>query len=147
MRRSEQPWQTLRSRAHRSNETSAEAKLWQHLRNRQLGGWKFVGQAPVGAYFGDFLCRELKLVIEVDGPSHGESHEVAADADRTRELEAQGYRVLRITNTDIFENLDGALDWLLRAIEKTRATEVEQAPAPHPDPLPRQVQGRGRGER
>ena len=55
--RSQQPWRTNRSRVLRSQPISAEVKLWARLRNRQLGGLKFVRQAPVGRYFADFLPR------------------------------------------------------------------------------------------
>jgi very-short-patch-repair endonuclease len=69
--RGEQPWRTSRARALRSQPISAEAKLWAKLRNRQLGGFKFVRQAPIGPYFADFLCRERKVIVEVDGGTHG----------------------------------------------------------------------------
>jgi very-short-patch-repair endonuclease len=102
----------------RSKPSSAEAKLWSRLRNRQLAGLKFVRQAPIDPYFADFLCRERMLVVEVDGGTHGCETEIAADARRTRDLERMGYRVFRVHNTDIYENLDGVLDGLLAFIEE-----------------------------
>src|SRR4029079_6970092 len=102
MRRS-QPWQTNRSRVLRSNHISAERALWRRLRNRQLGGFKFVRQEPIGPYFADFVCREHKLVVEVDGGTHGEPSELQADAKRTAHLEQLGYRILRIHNIDVYE--------------------------------------------
>ena len=86
MRRT-QSWRTERSRTLRSNETAAEAKLWAELRNRHFAGLKFVRQAPVGAYFADFLCRERRLIVEADGATHSTDAELSADAQRTRELE------------------------------------------------------------
>ena len=56
-----------RARALRRNETEAEHVLWSVLRNRQLGGYKFVRQLQIGHYFADFACREAALVVEVDG--------------------------------------------------------------------------------
>ena len=116
--RSSQPWRTNRSRALRSHLTAAEARLWQKLRNRQLGGFKFVRQASIGTYFADFVCRERKLIVEVDGATHGNDDEIAADTERTAALERMGYRVYRVTNDDVARNLDGALESILRELEK-----------------------------
>ena len=78
------------SRALRSRQVSAEEKLWEQLRNRRLSGSKFVRQLPVGSYFGDFVCRERKLIVEVDGATHGRDVEIANDAVRTSSLEGMG---------------------------------------------------------
>ena len=78
---------------------------------------KFVRQAPVGAYFADFLCRECKIIVEVDGATHSTETELAGDATRTAALESLGYRIFRIVNDDAFNNLDYALDHLLAFIE------------------------------
>ena len=111
--RSSQPWRTNRSRVLRSQPISAEAKLWAKLRNRQLDGLKFVRQAPIGNYFADFLCREHHVVVEVDGGTHGTDVERTDDKMRTVELSRLGYRVFRIFNIDIYENIDRVLDALL----------------------------------
>jgi very-short-patch-repair endonuclease len=116
--RGRQPWQTNRSRALRSRQTAAEEKLWEELRNRQLNGFKFVRQAAIGAYFFDFACRERRLVVEVDGATHGLDVEIAADVARTIELERFGYRVIRATNDDIENNLSGVLDTILHELEE-----------------------------
>ncbi|MFZ1105570.1 MAG: DUF559 domain-containing protein [Hyphomicrobiaceae bacterium] len=118
--RGEQPWRTNRSRVLRSKPISAEAKLWSELRNRQLGGHKFARQMPIDAYFVDFVCRERKVVVEVDGGTHSTDAETARDDTRTRHLRALGYRVFRITNDDVYNNLDCALDALLAFIEAPR---------------------------
>ena len=114
--RGQQPWRTNRSAVLRSQATDAEARLWAELRNRQLGGFKFVRQAPVDTYFVDFVCREQKLVVEVDGATHGSEEEIADDAARTADLARWGYRVVRVTNGDVADNLDGVLDWLLAVL-------------------------------
>ena len=62
--------ETRRARALRRDAPSAERIVWRHLRNRQLGGWKFVRQDPIGPYFADFVCREKMLVVEIDGATH-----------------------------------------------------------------------------
>ena len=116
--RSQQPWRTHRSRVLRSRPISAEARLWAKLRNRQLGGLKFVRQAPVGPYFADFLCRERKVVVEVDGGTHGTKIELARDEARMNELRGLGYRVFRVHNIDVYENIDCVLDALLGFIER-----------------------------
>ena len=116
--RSSQPWKTNRSRALRSNASSAEDQLWAHLRNRQLNGFKFVRQAPAGRYFADFLCRQTKLIIEVDGGTHCEPHERMKDARRTRELQNLGYQIHRIYNNDVYDNIDRVLDQIVAMLKK-----------------------------
>lgn len=108
---------TSRSRTLRRQSTSAEDRLWSGLRNRNLGGYKFVRQAPLGPFVVDFLCREHRLVVEVDGATHSEPHEIAADCARTRYLESLGYRVFRAWNGDVYENIDGVLEKLLALLE------------------------------
>jgi very-short-patch-repair endonuclease len=76
------------------------------FRNRQIDGYKFVRQAPIGGYVCDFVCREKFLIIEVDGGQHSES---TADAKRDRRLGEDGCRVLRFWNNDVLGNLEGVL--------------------------------------
>jgi very-short-patch-repair endonuclease len=90
----------------RGNQTDAETVLWNRIRNRQIDGYKFARQVPIGAYICDFVCREKQIVIEVDGGQHAES---AADAVRDTHLIAEGYRVLRFWNNDVLGNLEGVL--------------------------------------
>ena len=115
--RGEQPWRTNRARALRSQPISAEAKLWAKLRSRRLGGHKFVRQAPIGPYFADFLCRERKVVVEVDGGTHGTKPELARDDTRAAAMRRLGYRVFRVHNIDVYENMERLLDALLAFIE------------------------------
>jgi very-short-patch-repair endonuclease len=115
--RGPQPWLTNRSRVLRSRPISAEAKLWAHLRNRQLGGYKFVRQMPIGPYFADFVCRERMVVVEVDRGTHSTDAELAGDAKRTAALHREGYRVFRVRNDDVYHNLGAALDELLAYLE------------------------------
>ena len=61
---------TLVSRKLRVNQTDAETKLWNRLRNRQINGCKFVRQEPIGRYICDFVCREKLVIVEVDGGQH-----------------------------------------------------------------------------
>lgn len=104
------------ARAMRFNPTEAERILWGCLRKRSLGGFKFSRQMRIGPYIVDFVCREKGLIVEVDGATHGEDHEVAYDARRTAFLEAEGYRVLRISNHGVYAERDGVLHGILAAL-------------------------------
>jgi very-short-patch-repair endonuclease len=99
-----------RSRSLRAAQTSAEARLWQALRNRKLARWKFRRQHPIDRYIVDFVTLAGKLIVEVDGVTHSTQSEIARDTERTRALESFGFHVIRISNTDVFENLDGVLE-------------------------------------
>jgi very-short-patch-repair endonuclease len=116
--RGPQPWRTNRARVLRSQRASAEEKLWSALRNRQVGGCKFIRQAAIGPYFADFACRERRLIVEVDGATHGRDEEVASDLARTAALNRMGYRVYRVRNDDVVRNLTGVLDSILNELNK-----------------------------
>ena len=103
-----------RARTLRAEQTAVEAKLWQHLRNRQLNNMKFVRQEPIAPYIADFVCRAQKLVIEIDGSTHETPEELAHDSARTAFLVEQGYRVIRFRNEDIFGDLEPVLDEIMR---------------------------------
>jgi very-short-patch-repair endonuclease len=108
---------STRARELRRRSTDAERKLWQHLRDRQVGGAKFRRQVPIGPYIVDFVAIEHQLVIEVDGGQHA-----MADADlvRSRWLASQGYRVIRFWNNEVLANPEGVIDTIRRAMVKTR---------------------------
>ncbi|TXH39223.1 MAG: endonuclease domain-containing protein [Rhodospirillaceae bacterium] len=89
--------------------TEAEKLMWRKLRNRQLQGCKFCRQMEIGPYIADLVCREQKLIIEIDGGQHAGSD---ADQVRTAYLEAEGYRMLRFWNNDVLANIDGVLEAL-----------------------------------
>ena len=106
---------TARAQGLRREATLSEKRLWLCLNKRQRQGFKFSRQIPVGPYFCDFLCREARLVIEVDG----DSHELAGAYDERRDafLVREGYRVLRFLNADIRDHLDGVLQEIDAALE------------------------------
>lgn len=110
--------QTERARALRVEPPAAEAKLWSRLRARRLNGFKFVRQEPIGPYFADFCCREEMLVVEVDGATHSTDDEIARDARRCSFLRTRGYRMLRVNNGEVYEDMDGVLETILAALEK-----------------------------
>jgi very-short-patch-repair endonuclease len=98
---------TPRARALRRRMTDAEMRLWSRLRAGQLAGRSFTKQFPIGMAVADFACRSAKLVVELDGGQHDVERE--ADAERTRIIEAHGYKVVRYWNSDVMGNLDGVL--------------------------------------
>jgi very-short-patch-repair endonuclease len=99
-----------RARALRASQTSAEAKLWQALRNRRLARWKFRRQHPIDKYIVDFVTLDGKLIVEVDGVTHSEPSEIQRDKARSEVLEACGFFIVRVSNTDVYENLEGVLE-------------------------------------
>jgi len=92
-----------RARKLRSLQTSAEARLWRGLRNRSLARWKFRRQHPIDRYVVDFVTLDGKLIVEVDGVTHSSERETLRDAQRTLVLDSLGFRVIRVTNVDIYE--------------------------------------------
>jgi len=94
----------------RAHMTEAEHRLWHYIRNKNLGGYRFRRQHPLGKYIVDFACIARKIAVEVDGATHGEAHEIIYDARRTAYLEKQGWRVVRYGNEDIYKNIDDVLD-------------------------------------
>src|ERR1700756_23967 len=110
---------TQRARSLRKVATEAEKALWYRLRSRSLNGHKFVRQEPIGPYTVDLICRERRLIIEVDGGQHADNlHDVARD----KWLVDHNYRVLRFWNNDVLGNMAGVLE--------TIATALAEAPPP-----------------
>ena len=107
---------STRARALRKNDTEAERRLWKELRGSRLNGFKFVRQLPIGPYFVDFACRSAKLIVEVDGVTHGDAYEVAHDEKRTQFLNEQGWVVHRVWNDDVFKQLNAVCDGILLAL-------------------------------
>jgi very-short-patch-repair endonuclease len=103
------------ARSLRQNATEAEQRLWNHLRGRRLGGYKFVRQKSVGPYIVDFACHSRKLVIELDGGQHDEKSR--QDAVRTRYLESAGWHVLRFWNPDIMRDTEGVIAHIVGMLE------------------------------
>src|SRR4030088_3160169 len=98
---------TARARRLRRDSTDVEMRLWQKLRNRQLG-MDFRRQHPAGNFYLDFYAPALRLAVELDGGQHAE--QMDADQRRTRWLEDRGVTVLRFWNSDVSQNLPGVLE-------------------------------------
>ena len=97
---------TVRAQELRNAATPAERLLWHYLSRSELGV-KFSRQMPVGPFYADFLCRELSLIIELDGHSHDVQPE--RDIFRDRYLADHDYRVLHFTNADVLGNVEGVV--------------------------------------
>jgi very-short-patch-repair endonuclease len=110
--------QIKRARSLRRADIPAEERLWSNLRGRRLQNFKFVRQIPVGPYIVDFLCREARLIVEVDGATHSEDREVAYDTKREVFLKAEGYRIIRVQNEDAYKRIVDVLDGILLALEE-----------------------------
>ena len=100
----------------RKSQTDAELRLWKHLRARRPAGYKFLRQHPIGPYVADFVCREERLMLEVDGGQHDEITE--ADARRTAFFEQRGFRALRFWNNDVLKNTEAVLNAILSELQQ-----------------------------
>ncbi|MER8445571.1 DUF559 domain-containing protein [Mesorhizobium sp. M1066] len=103
-----------RARALRHGDNQAEATLWNELKAKRLGGYKFVRQMPIGPYFADFSCRGEKLVVELDGTQHAESY---YDRRRDEFMPGEGFSVLRFWNVDVLRNSRSVCETILAALE------------------------------
>jgi very-short-patch-repair endonuclease len=115
-------FKTDRARLLRQNSTDAEHRLWYRLRSRSINGFKFVRQEPIGPYVVDFICRERRLIVELDGGQHAEN---PGDKKRDKWLVDHGYRVVRFWNNDVIKNTEGVLEAI--------ATALNAEAPPHPD--------------
>jgi len=98
----------------RAGATDAEVLLWGRLRRRQLNGYRFRRQHPIGPYIADFACVSERLIIELDGGQHAEPH--TADERRDLFLRQQGYRVMRFWNHEVSGDCFGVLQRVYEAL-------------------------------
>lgn len=117
-----------RAKAMRSAPIDAEHRLWQILRAHRFTGFKFRRQVPIEHYIADFACFERRLIIELDGGQHAEN---TRDLARDAFLKAQGFRILRIWNDELFTNEEGVLTAIPDALSRPLS----------PTPLPRGERG------
>ena len=105
----------------RKNSTDTEALLWTQLRAKRLSGAKFRRQRPLGRYIADFCCDAAHLVIEIDGGIHNMEDQKAYDEVRDEMLKAWGYKILRVTTADIYNNMSGVLNRIANALQSKSA--------------------------
>ena len=90
--------------------TDAERYLWTKIRMKQLKGYQFYRQKPIGDYIVDFFCPRAKLVIEVDGSQHYSDETTEYDRIRDEYMRSLGLRVLRFTNTEVMKNIEVVIE-------------------------------------
>jgi ring-1,2-phenylacetyl-CoA epoxidase subunit PaaD len=131
-----------RARSLRRNRTSAERRLWWKLRGLKAAGFKFRQQVPIDHFIVDFACLSNRLVVEVDGGTHSTDEEIARDKRREQYLRDQGFRVLRVWNSEVRENIEGVMDTIVDALgppppsppRKGEGSRALQGVGAEPDP-------------
>lgn len=118
-------WAKLRpmAREMRAEPTEAEDLLWQHLRNHQLLGFKFRRQHSIERFIVDFYCSEVGLVVEIEGPIHQYREE--EDLIRKEYITSQGLRLVRFSNNDVLNNVNGVINHITSLLSLPNAREVE----------------------
>ncbi len=103
----------------RVNQTDAERLPWSKLRRKQIKGYLFTRQKPIGKYIVDFYCHKLKLAIEVDGDLHylTEKSKIK-DRERDQYLKNLGITVYRINNIDVYKNLKEVMQGIWNLVVK-----------------------------
>lgn len=104
----------------RNRMTSSERLLWEELRNKKLGGYKFRRQHPILKYILDFYCHKYKLVIELDGSIHDTPEQIVKDKKRTIDLEKNGLIVMRFRNKEVKTNIEKVKSAILSKIEELK---------------------------
>ncbi len=107
-----------RARTLRKTMPPAEARLWNLLRTEPFAAFHFRRQVPIGRYYADFATHAAKLVIEVDGETHGADAAIAYDSERETFIKGEGYAVLRFANADVMQNLEGVGTRLLQVLHQ-----------------------------
>jgi len=118
------PPQITRARELRNDMTKVEWFVWSRLRGREVGGYKFRRQVPIGPYFADFACRAARLVVEIDG----EGHDLDQDDRRDAWMRARGYRVLRVSAQEVDESIDDVMDSIYDAVTSSTPTTRARRP-------------------
>jgi very-short-patch-repair endonuclease len=110
------PHIVLAARSLRKNETEAEKKLWQEIRNGNLENLKFRRQHPIGNFVLDFYCVEYQLAVEVDDDIHTNVDQQILDRSREDELTQKGITVLRISNTDVMNDITRVKETIMKSV-------------------------------
>ncbi len=109
---------TANARRLRRNQTLAEKRLWTLVRNRRLGGFRFLRQVAIDRYFADFVCEAAKVVVALDGAAHEGREDY--DERRTQTLELFGYVVLRYPNARVLTDPGGVSGDILAVLHSDR---------------------------
>ena len=109
----------------RSHSTQSEIYLWEELKGKQLDGFRFIRQKPIGNYIVDFYCKEAKLVIELDGLSHQAEATMDKDKEKESYLESMGLRVLRFEDEEVVKDRANVLRVIVDALHTPPAPSRE----------------------
>lgn len=112
----------------RKNMTLSEVLLWNEIKQKKMHGFDFDRQRPILNYIVDFYCKDLMLVIEIDGGSHNSEEAFAADQKRQKEIEALGVHFLRFDDLDVKMNMINVLN----TIENWVLGNTRREPTPNP---------------
>jgi very-short-patch-repair endonuclease len=117
------------ARGLRNKSTKSEVRLWcEVLRNKSLLGFTFLRQRIVDPYIADFLCKDLMLIIELDGKSHESEEAVKKDEDKDIALQKLGFTVMRIRDEDVMNNLDNVTLSITAWIREHHPAKVPSSP-------------------
>ena len=131
-RRRASPDLRARAKAMRGAQTTTEALLWGHLKNRGLAGVRWRPQYAVGGYILDLYCPRAKLVVELDGPQHDLPDAVEYDRIRTEYLRSRGFTVIRFRNHEVMNDTASVLERIESELRRL---------TPSPNPLPPEEEG------
>ena len=118
----------------RANMTEAEVMLWSKLRLKGKHGAHFRRQHPIGPYIADFACVAAKLVVEVDGATHSSDREITYDGRRDTYMKQRGWEIIRVTNDNVYKNLDNVCEMILSYSHPLRPAMRSASPSTSPAP-------------
>jgi len=133
--------QTALARRLRHEQTDAEKAIWAILRRKQISGFKFRRQEPIGPYVVDFVSFEKRLIIEIDGGQHAEIQARTRDEARSMWLMGQGYQVLRFWNNEVLADREAVAESIRVALEFGQAPSPQSSPIEGEEVLPPLVGG------
>ena len=107
--------ETVRARELRRDMSGTERRVWFRLRHRNVAGYKFRRQVPIGPYFADFACLSARLVVEIDGEFHEDPER---DQRKTDYLEARGWRVMRVVASLTDHHLDAVIEAIWQELQE-----------------------------
>ena len=111
-----------RAKALRREQTRFEAELWQQLRAKRFGAFKFRRQQPIGPYIVDFICFHSHLIVELDGGQHLAPDALAHDGQRSMVLTKEGFEVLRFWNHEVLQQTDVVLQQIANVAQRRAVT-------------------------
>ena len=105
------------AKQNRKNATLAESRLWEQIRNKNLGV-EFRRQHIIADFIADFVCLDRMLIIEIDGGYHSERKQIEDDEIRTERLNRLGFQIIRFTNEKVLFDIECVLQEILKALRE-----------------------------